>query len=64
MKYIIAILLVAILVFTACEQARDFIPEDPIIDDDDDDINDEVSEDELLPELVDEDDDVEIGEMI
>lgn len=63
MKYIIAILLVSVLAITACEQARDFIPEDPIIENGDE-TEEEVHEEDLLPELVDEDDDVEIGEMI
>ena len=63
MKYLIAILLISVLAITACApEDVDIPPEDPIIGDEDD-ADDEAQED-ILSDLVDEDEDIEIGEMI
>lgn len=67
-KYVIAILLVSFLLITACgtREIIDPIVDDAIVDDsvqDDDLIDDEIIED-IMPELVDPDEDIELGEMI
>ena len=73
MKYVIAILLVSFLLITACgtREIIDPIVDDPIVDDpivddpiQDDDLSDDEIIDEIMPELVDPDEEIEIGEMI
>lgn len=75
MKYILFILLISMMLITACNTTNvsdedSLLTDDTNIDETDeiqeeDDVSeDDISEDEILPELADPEDEVEIGDMI
>ena len=63
MKYLIAIVLISVLVFAGCTQQKEDLREDIVIDNDGAQTED-VNENEILSQILDESNDVEIGEMI
>lgn len=64
MKYVLAILLFSLMLLSACSSSEG-VDDTVIIDDStEDDVADNLDDGEVLPELIDPDEDVEIGEMI
>jgi hypothetical protein len=64
MKYVLAILLFSLMLLSACSSSEG-VDDTVIIDDStEDNVADNLDDGEVLPELINPDEDVEIGEMI